>query len=227
MLLHTKYEINIKKIMVILLIILLILIILHVISMQICFNQDLGIKEKYHLKYWHLSIFDLDKEESFGTYYNSILLFLAGILILFKMNLLNSDELKWKKWWLVSGYGLCLLSIEEIVGIHELINTISDIPWTIYVLPVLVIVGIAYIPFICYYRGKTGYLLMISALVYFTGALGVEHLSSTKVNTLQYNMVSTLEEGMEILGVILLIYTILSDLRARKINCLQIDLEIK
>jgi hypothetical protein len=39
--------------------------------------------------------------------------------------------------------------------------------------------------------------------------IGIEHYSGTDINSLGYNMLTGLEEGLEMSGVILLIYTLL------------------
>jgi hypothetical protein len=48
--------------------VLAVLIVVHVLAMQANFNPDLGLKEKYGFHYWQIAFFDLDEEESFGTW---------------------------------------------------------------------------------------------------------------------------------------------------------------
>ena len=49
-----------KKLTKILTASMILLIVIHVIAMQIYFNDSLGIKDKFGLEYWHVAIFDLD-----------------------------------------------------------------------------------------------------------------------------------------------------------------------
>ena len=44
---------------------------------------------------------------------------------------------------------------------------------------------------------------------YGGGAVGVEHFTDAEVNSLHYNMWTALEEGMEMFGVMVLIYAVL------------------
>ena len=82
--------------------------------MQANFNPALGLKEKFGFSYWHLAIFDLDEEESFGTWFSSGILFMAAALLLHQARVLRAQGEDWSRWWLVLGIGFCVLSIDEV-----------------------------------------------------------------------------------------------------------------
>jgi len=114
----------------------------------------------------------------------------------------------------VLGLAFWFLSIDEIVGLHEFMNTLmEETPWTVVGFPVLALVGLSYLPFLWRYRGRTAWLLILAGLIYGGGAVGVEHLTDSEVNSLHYNMWTALEEGMEMFGVVVLIYAILDFMR--------------
>ena len=59
-----------------------VLVVVHVLAMQANFNPDLGLKERFGFHYWQLAFFDLDEEESFGTWFSSGILLMAAVLLL-------------------------------------------------------------------------------------------------------------------------------------------------
>ena len=204
------------------------LVVVHVLAMQANFNPALGLKEKYGLQYWHVAVFDLDEEESFGTWFSSGILMMAAALLLHQSKVLRTKGLGWHRWWLVLGIGFCVLSIDEVVGIHEYANTLmEDTPWTVIGFPIFVVVGLAYLPFLWHHRWRTAILFLVAGVVYGGGAVGVEHFTDSEVNSLHYNMWTALEEGMEMGGVILLIYAILDHLRARPGGGIQVEVGLE
>ncbi len=204
-----------EKIASILLAIMATLIVFHVVAMQVIFNEALGLEEQFDLEYWQLAFFDLDEEESFGTWFSTVSLLFASIILIYQARVLRSRDDAWHRWWLILGCAFFLLSIDEVAGIHEWMNTSTENgTWTYAGFAVLILVGLSYLPFLWHYRGRTAALFIIAGIIFGGGAVGVEHFSGTDVNSLQYNMLTALEEGMEMLGVILLIYAGLDFIRS-------------
>lgn len=210
----TTYSLRAERVAFTLVTVMLVLIVVHVLAMQANFNAALGLKEKFGFHYWQLAFFDLDEEESFGTWFSSGLLLIAALLFMQQARNLRAQGEAWHKWWLILGIGFCVLSIEEIVGIHEWTNSMmGDTPWTVIGFQIFSLAALVYLPFLWHYRWRTGLLLLLAGCIYAGGALGVEHFTDSEVNSLHYNMWTALEEGLEMLGVIVLIYTLLDHLR--------------
>ena len=139
----TTYSLRPERVASILLVIMAILIVVHVIAMQVNFNPALGLKEKYGFHYWQIAFFDLDEEESFGTWFSAGLLMIAAGLLVQQARVLRAQGKAWHKSWFVLGIGFCILSMDEIVGMHELVNSMLDeIPWTVIGFPIFAIVGL-------------------------------------------------------------------------------------
>lgn len=199
-----------RKTASILFVIMMALLLAHVIAMQIIFNEALEMKAKFGIEYWHLSIFDLDEEESFGTWFSTLMLLSASILLFYQARLLQSREDSWYRAWWVLGCLFCLLSVDEVVALHELMNSLfENQPWTIGGFIVLLVIGLAYLPFLWHYRGRSAKLFVIAGAIYGGGAVAVEHFSGTDLNSLHYNMLTGLEEGMEMFGVVIFIFALL------------------
>ena len=101
--------------------ILAVLVVVHVLAMQANFNPALGLKERFGFHYWQLSFFDLDEEESFGTWFNSGILMMAAALLVNQARVVQAQGRAWHRLWLVLGIGFLVLSVDEIAGMHELV----------------------------------------------------------------------------------------------------------
>jgi hypothetical protein len=207
--------------------VLAVLVVVHVLAMQANFNPALGLKERFGFHYWQLAFFDLDEEESFGTWFSSGLLLLAALLFVQQARVLRAQGEAWHRWWLILGIGFCVLSVDEIAGMHEWTNSMmDDTPWTVIGFPIFGLVALVYLPFLWHYRWRTGLLFLLAGGIYGGGALGVEHFTDSEVNSLHYNMWTALEEGMEMLGVIVLIYTLLDHVRGTPDQAIRVEVGI-
>jgi hypothetical protein len=54
---------------------------------------------------------------------------------------------------------------------------------------------------------------VVAGIIYACGAIGVERYSGTDINSLGYNMLTGLEEGLEMSAVIFIIYALLDFIR--------------
>ena len=193
----------------------LVLVASHVLAMQANFNDALGFKDALEFEYWQIAIFDLDEEESFGTWFSAAILLFAAILLISVASSLRSKADNMYRWWLILGLGFALMSIDEIVGLHELLNTLNEgSVWTVGGFYFVLASGICFLPFLWHYRWRSSGLFLVAGVIYVTGAVGIEHYSGTDLNSLRYNMLTGLEEGLEMAGIILAIYTTLDFVNA-------------
>jgi hypothetical protein len=224
----TTYSIRAEKVAITLVSILTVLIVVHVAAMQANFNDALGLKEKYGFHYWQLAFFDLDEEESFGTWFNSGLFLLGAVLLFQRARVLQSQRESWHRWWRVLGIGFCILSMDEIAGMHEWVNSMmDDTPWTVVGFPIVVIIALAYLPFLWELPRRTGLLFILAGSIWVGGAVGIEHFTDSDVNSLHYNMWTAVEEGMEMFGVIVFIYAVLDHIRGTPEKVLRIDVDVE
>jgi hypothetical protein len=169
---------------------------------------------------WHemprllLWFFDVDKEDSLPTWYSTITLMLASILLLLVARRKQAGRDPWFRYW----YGLSLtfaaLSMDEAAGVHETLNTALDITWEIVGGIVAAWFGLAYLGFLRHLPARTGWLFVASGCVFVGGAVGVEwstdwYEERELLDTLAYNLWNAVEEGLEMAGVVLFIYALL------------------
>ncbi len=170
--------------------------------------------EHSKLPWAFLGLFDLDEEESFGTWFSSGLLCLAGLCsMLCAMRAAATARPMCPQWWFL-GFGFVLLSLDEVAGMHESLNSATEMSWAIPGGILAVVIGLAYAPFLFRLPRATAVLCVIAGAIYIGGAVGVElategYLESDQLDTLEYNLTTVVEEWMEMTGVILFIYAVL------------------
>jgi hypothetical protein len=169
---------------------------------------------------WHempwllLWFFDVDKEDSLPTWYSTISLMLAAVLLYLVARRKRADQDPWFRYW----YGLSLtfaaLSMDEVAGLHETLNTALDITWEIVGGVAAAWFGLAYLGFLRHLPARTGWLFVASGCVFVGGAVGIEwstdwYEERDLLDTLAYNLWNAVEEGLEMAGVVLFIYALL------------------
>ncbi|MBW4459939.1 MAG: hypothetical protein KME47_06820 [Nodosilinea sp. WJT8-NPBG4] len=168
------------------------------------------------------NFFNMSVEANFPTYVSAINLLMAALLC----GLIAFCESSLRKrygwhWW---GLAACLLtlSVDEAAQIHEgIVGSILGFyvergegifyyKWYLAYIPVLGILGFLYLPFLKHLPIRYSSKFVLSAFVYFGGSIGFEMVQAY----LSYHSRSTglsvlVEETLEMLGVVIVIYTLL------------------
>jgi hypothetical protein len=164
--------------------------------------------------------FDLDDEASIPTWVSQFMLSFAAILafVLARM----SDGQRRLAWYFVSMI-VILASMDEVARLHELAvqsihvkyfgaagTTIIKNAWLIIVPFVVTAAGFAIFVLAKYLPKKTLKILMTATILYLTGAIGVEIISSgMNPNSWTYTtLVTAVEEGLELIGTAVLVFCI-------------------
>ena len=188
----------------------------------------LGIISKYffdhHTIYGLVPLFDFDTERNTPTMYSAIALIFASVLLLYIALTHKKLKLPYIMWLGLSVIFL-FLSIDEVTKIHERLgdptreafNTsgLLFFGWMIPYGIALVIFIIAYSRFLFKLPKDTMILFLISGAVFISGAIGFEMLGGRQVelygySNLLYSFYYTCEESLEMIGVALFIYALLS-----------------
>ncbi len=213
-----------NRVGIFLLVIALSLTLAHIVAMLVWYRDLIDTSEWLYFEF-----FDLDEEESLGTWYSTLILFAAGQLTLLQSRFIRRGSQAWYRWWLMLGIGFHILSLDELIGFHEFVNTmVQDTHWTTFGLAITLLVAAAYLPFLWALPARTRRLFVVAGIIYIGGAVGVEwatiyYEENDQLNTLAYNLWNALEESMEMTGVILFIYTLLGHVAANpKANSLSI-----
>lgn len=158
-----------------------------------------------------LQLFELDEENNLPTWFSSFLLLNNSIALLLICN--NVVNRNWQ--WLVLAVGFLILSVDEVAGLHETFHSTIENNWTIYAAPLVLAVGLIYIPFLMALPRKLAVGFVISGSLYTGGALGVEWLAQDMdEETFAYALAVQAEEGTEMVGALLFLALNLNYLRS-------------
>ncbi|PIG92691.1 hypothetical protein [Gloeocapsopsis sp. IPPAS B-1203] len=170
-------------------------------------------------------LFNLNRELNIPTLYAMCLLLISSILlaVIAYAKQMRGDHLV-HYWTALSILFLCL-AIDEVISIHErmtmplrsalnaggLLYYAWIIPGAIFVLLCL----LAFRKFLSYLPTKTRQLMFLAGLIFVSGAIGVEAIGGYYAHlygerNMAYAMIAGVEEFLEMLGVIVFIYALLS-----------------
>ncbi|MDK2981981.1 MAG: hypothetical protein PWQ55_2328 [Chloroflexota bacterium] len=173
-----------------------------------------------------LSLIDVDTELSLPTIYSVFLLFMDTVLLAFIAISKYGEKGRFLAAWIFLTLGFAFLTFDEGASIHEkLMAPISgmlgdDVPsyfyftWVIPALAAVAALGILFFNFLKHLPAKTRLGFVLSAVVYLGGSLGMElvggsYTAQYGMDNLGFNVLTTIEESLEMLGAILFIRTLL------------------
>jgi hypothetical protein len=216
-------EISAKKVACLLLVIVLLLTLASVA----------GQFSKYYLAHdvllGFVPEFDLDRENNIPTWYSSVtLLFCAVLLGMIAVGKTRGKDAYAPHWGGLSVVFL-LLSIDEASSLHErsigpvrvALHTSGFLYYYAWVIPgalFVLILGFTYLNFLRHLPLDTRRLFVAAAILYIGGAMGVEviggyYASLYGPTNMTYALITTLEELLEMMGVIAFLYALMSYLR--------------
>ena len=169
---------------------------------------------------------DVDRELTIPTIFSVVLLF-STALVLYAIAVLKKkrkDKFTWS--WYVLALGFLYMAFDEGSSIHELTTMpirralgeklpgFLSFAWLIPGISVILIVAIIYLRFYFSLPKRTKKLMLLSAIVYLGGLVGIEmiggnYASIYGIKNLTYNLIVTIEESLEMAGMVLFIYTLL------------------
>ena len=167
----------------------------------------------------------LDTENCLSSYYSSILMFIAALLMTVTGQ--SCADKRWRVQWYVLALVFVLMSIDESVSFHEIlisplrpIFSFSSYLYYAWIVPgaaFVLLFGLAYIPFVFALRPEIRNRVILSGMLFVSGALGMEAIgghffSVGGAGNPYYIMSFLIEESLEILGLTLFTTTLLKNL---------------
>lgn len=223
-----ELKIHVKKLITLLFIVLIILILLHLIAMTVLYAQP----ETNLVKI--LKLFHLDEEANFPTYFSALLFIISSALLLFIGKSNSSSEIN-PKYWIVLSLIFLFFSIDEIVQLHEKLSNVIHQKlqiggllrfswWIIYSVFIIAIFSF-YVKFLAQLPNRIKRIFLISALVFILGSIILEivgvyiYSSENDTKTSSFYIISTIEEILEMIGLVIFIYGLLIyiSMKTRKI----------
>lgn len=181
-----------------------------------------------HYLFGLFRFFNMGTEANLPTYVSALNLLIAGgllsLIAWYKKS--TRDRFVWH-WWVLAA-GVLLMSFDEAAQIHEGIvgklmleirghgEGIWYYPWYSIFIPVTILIGLAYFPFLRHLPRRYMLRFLAAAAVFLGGAIGVEMIESymayRRAQGLSGGMQGVtflVEETAEMLGIVLLIHTLL------------------
>jgi hypothetical protein len=176
--------------------------------------------------YGLIPLFNLDAESNLPTFYSSLLLLFAALLLaligVLKSRLKEPCALHW---WILA-LGFLYLAIDEAAKLHELMSRptttllgggTNGIFYRTWVLPagaLVILAGLFFLRFWLRLPGKTRFLFALAAVTYVGAAAGLEVLAGhyaerNGFDTLVYIGLATLEETLEMVAIVVFIHALL------------------
>ncbi|MGH1487307.1 MAG: hypothetical protein ACRBCI_13925 [Cellvibrionaceae bacterium] len=212
-----KFKINYKNIPIVLLGIVAFLLVANIIGIVCKHCLEMG--DSVGL----IKLFDFDTESNIPTYYSIFALLFSSALLVYIAWVHRLQQQSYLYWAFLALIFL-FLAIDERLALHErlilpveaAIGT-SGIFYFAWVVPYIVglsVFVILYLKFLMRLPKKIMVLFVLSGFVFVVGAIGFEmiggnHAETFGKKTLTYSVLYTFEELLEMLGIVMFIYTLL------------------
>jgi hypothetical protein len=167
-------------------------------------------------------LLNVNGEVNIPTFFSVLLLLTCSSLLGFVAYLKKTQRADYSLHWLILSLGFLFMAADEFMGFHERLNELTDqqvglvgstwlkYSWVIPGLFVITLIGISYVRFLQHLASTHRIRFMLAGAIYCTGIIGVEmlgahHAALYSSFNFTYSLLSTLEEGMEMMGLILFI----------------------
>lgn len=209
-----KMTLSAKKISILFTSIIALLVIAHCIQAFFFLEGLIG----------YIHFLDLDIEQNLPTFYSVLTIEFAALLlfIIYLYHKQNNHAFQWA--WLGLAIIFAFLGLDESTKIHENVGDIIGatfdatgifyFPWVLPYGIALIFLSIIYIPWLISLPTSTRIQFIISAIVFLAGAVGMEMLSAihaeqTSVDSYEYIRAYTIEETLEMLGIVIFIHALI------------------
>ncbi|WLE96683.1 MAG: hypothetical protein QTN59_18615 [Candidatus Electrothrix communis] len=173
--------------------------------------------------------FDLDIEKNIPSFYSAFAILLCSLLF-FCISLLDKKQGRIRFYWLGLAAIFLFLSLDEALVLHEGLGDLTEeyiqrtgilqvsgllyFPWIIPYGILTAILGMLYFRFIFRLPRKTTVLFILSAIIFLTGAVAFDMFGGREAElhgyySVAYTVLYTIEEFLEMSGIVLLMYTLL------------------
>jgi len=179
-------------------------------------------------------LFDLNKEANIPTWFSSLILFISSCLLFFISYYKGKNDSN-QKYWKVLTFIFLYLSIDELASIHEDFNNpvrsllhlggIFYWSWIVPAILILVILFFYFFRFLLSLPKNTRNLFLLSAIIFISGAVGLEMIggllySMDMNNSIPHRIETFFEEVMEMTGVLIFIYSLLKYIKKEGVSIL-------
>ena len=178
-----------------------------------------------------IRIFELGSEHNIPTHFSALLILFSALLLFF-IFFVETTKNSWSKtYWLILAGGFFFMAADETYQVHEkLIDPVQHLlpgtsfgifyfAWVIPYFIIVLTIAVFFARFLMKIPSKTKNRFLIAAAIYLGGAIGIELIGGYYFelhgsDNFTYNMIQTVEESMEITGLIVFIWALLKSIEA-------------
>jgi len=184
--------------------------------------------------------FDVGGEQTVAAWFSSVLFLLCGLVLIHVAGLKRRFAEPYALHWLFLGLIFFALSMDDTVAFHEsLIDPMRALfqvtggiflyAWVIPAIAGVLVVGAAYVGFVFHLEPRYRNPIILSGVVFLTGAVGFEMMEGAFAafyagHLVIYETAVHVEDTLEFAGVLLFLYTLL---RYAQAYCREITIELR
>lgn len=172
-----------------------------------------------------IDLFSVNAEQTIPTWYAATNLFVAAVVLWLITAAKRASRERYVRYWAGLATGFVYLSVDEGAVIHEVLADWMQtefqftgylaFAWQVVAVPLVIVLGLLYLRFVFHLPVHTRNRLIAAGVLYVGGTVLLDAVSANQWDadgaiTLRYLAIGTLEELCEMLGVVLLIYTLLA-----------------
>jgi len=179
---------------------------------------------------WHayglIPFFYVDEEQNLPAYFSGLLLLVAALLLGSITVLKKKDRAPYVASWAILCCGFVLMAFDELFSFHERLMTpmqrilgndtpgIFTFAWVVPAIVLVLLLGVFFVKFLLHLSAKARFNFVLAAILYLGGAIGFELIEGAYAKlhggqNLTFSMLTTVEESLEMIGVVVFIYGLL------------------
>lgn len=184
---------------------------------------------------------NVTSEGNFPTLYSTLTLFFCASLLGVISYVKASEQDPYSFHWKALSFIFIYLGLDEGLSLHEHIMEplrkmgFSGFLYNAWVVPatfILIFLGFAFFRFILHLPKKIRRLFIVSGFIYIFGAFGLEFVEGAYgyahgLENFNYQLIVSIEELLEILGIIVFIHTLLSYLNRLKVSSFGLEFHLE
>ena len=173
-----------------------------------------------------VDLFNVDRERNIPTAFSTFLMLFAALLLASITLIEKTLKKPASQYWLVLFAGLSFMALDEAWSCHEFLISpiryflggknlgIFFFSWVVAAIPAVVVLALFFSKFLWHLEPKTRNVFILSAFIYLAGAIGFELIGGRYAEMygdrgIVYNIFVTLEETLEMAGIIVFIRSLL------------------
>ncbi len=174
-----------------------------------------------------IALFNIDEEGTIPSYFSASLLFFAAVLLAAIAWLKRNVRAPFAAGWTFLSFAFLCMAIDEAAGIHDVLVdrltrrllgeptlSVFYFAWVIPGIATVLVFSIVFFKFFLHLPRATRVVVLRAAALFIGGAVGVEliegyYATSHGHENLTFNMIATVQESMEMAGVIVFLYALL------------------